>query len=284
MAARATSSATISFGLVSIPVKLYSANQSKAVHFNMLHAPDRARLKQNLVCEACGETVPRDQTVRGYEYARGQYVVLTEEELTALEQKSDKSIEIEEFVPIEKVDPVYFSGSNLLGPDKGGAKAYQLLVEAMRESGRVAVGRFSTRGRQQLVLLRPTAQGLLLHALHYADEVRGFDDIELPDKVEFKQGELGLAQQLIDQLSHQSFDANRYEDDYRKAVLDVVDRKVAGEEVVIAPKAEAREQIIDLVAALKQSLSERADQAAERTRARSAGARERPARRKSAGG
>jgi DNA end-binding protein Ku len=284
MAARATASATISFGLVSIPVKLYAANQSQAVHFNMLHAADRSRLRQQLVCEACGETVPRDETVRGYEYARGQYVVLSEEELKALEQQSDKSIEIEEFVPIEKVDPVYFSGSSLLGPDKGGAKAYQLLVEAMRESGRVAVGRFSTRGRQQLVLLRPTSGGLMLHALHYADEVRSFEDIELPEAVEFKKGERHLAQQLIDQLSNESFDAARYEDEYRRSVLDVVDRKVAGEEVVIAPKAEAREQIIDLVAALKQSLAERGERAEEPKRAESKPAREKTARRRSAGG
>jgi DNA end-binding protein Ku len=283
MAARAISSATISFGLVSIPVKLYAATQSRAVHFNMIHATDRSRLKQQLVCDACGETISRDDTVRGYEYSRGQYVVLTEDELKALEQKSDKSIEIEEFVPIAKVDPVYFSGSNLLGPDKGGAKAYQLLVEAMREAGRVAVGRFSTRGRQQLVLLRPTARGLLLHTLSYADEVRGFDDIELPDPVEFKQGEVGLAQQLIDQLAHETFDAGRYEDEYRRAVLEAVDRKVAGQEVVAAPRPEAREQIIDLVAALKQSLAEREGQAAERKAARGA-ARDKPARRKSAGG
>jgi DNA end-binding protein Ku len=283
MAARATSSATISFGLVSIPVKLYAATQSKAVHFNMLHGTDKSRLKQQLVCDACGETVPREDTVRGYEYARGQYVVLSEDELKGLERKSDKSIEIEEFVPIEKVDPAFFSGSNLLGPDKGGAKAYQLLVQAMHESGRVAVGRFSTRGRQQLVLLRPTPQGLLLHALHYADEMRDFRDIEMGDPVEFKQGEVGLAMQLIDQLSHETFDAGRYEDEYRQSVLEAVDRKVAGEEVVIAPKPEAREQIIDLVAALKQSLAEREGRAEPHKEVRAA-AREKPARRRSARG
>ncbi len=172
MPARATSSGTISFGLVSIPVKVYPATRSKSVHFNMLHAKDQSRLKQQYICATCGEMVERDETVRGYEYARDQYVVLTEEELKALETKSDKSIEIEEFVPIEKVDPIYFEKSKLLGPDKGGAKAYRLLNEAMVTMGRVAVGRHRTRGREQLVLIRPRGRGLVLHGLYYADEVR----------------------------------------------------------------------------------------------------------------
>ena len=171
MAARATSSGTISFGLVSIPVKLYPATRSKSVHFNMLHATDRSRLKQQYVCATCGEVVERSATVRGYEYARDQYVVLSEEELKALETKSDKSIEIEEFIPIERVDPVYFDSSQLLGPDKGGQKAYRLLNEAMLTMGRVAIGRFKTRGREQLVLIRPLGRGLVLHGLFYADEV-----------------------------------------------------------------------------------------------------------------
>lgn len=157
MAARATSSGTISFGLVSIPVKVYPATRSRAVHFNMLDPRDHARVKQQYVNAATGEPVSRKDLVKGYEYARDQYVVMTEEELRALEQRSDKSIEIEEFVPIERVDPIYFDRAQLLGPDKGGQKAYRLLNEAMTTMGRVAIGRFSTRGRQQLVLIRPGA-------------------------------------------------------------------------------------------------------------------------------
>ncbi len=257
MAARATSSGTISFGLVSIPVKVYTATRSKSVHFHMLHAKDKSRLKQQYVCAADGEVVDRSETVRGYEYARDQYVVLTEEELKALETKSDKSIEIEEFIPIEKVDPLYFEKSQLLGPDKGGQKAYRLLNEAMTLMGRVAIGRHATRGRHQLVLIRPVSRGLMLHGLFYADEVRSFDDVEFGDDVALKAGEVELANQLIEQLASPRFEPTRYEDDYRRAVLEAVERKVAGQEIVAPPAAEERETIIDLVAALKQSLAEK---------------------------
>ncbi len=256
MAARATSSGTISFGLVSIPIKVFPASSSRTVRFSMLHAKDKSRLKQTFVCRACDETVERSDTVKGFEYARDQYVVLDDEELKAIEKQSDRSIEIEEFVPIAKVDPIFFEKSNLLGPDKGGAKAYRLLREAMIEAGKVAIGRFNQRGRQQLVLLRPTDEGLVMHGLYYADEVRSFDDIELGDDIEVKESELALAHQLIDQLSQTKFEPARYEDDYRRQVLEAVDQKVAGQEIVVAPTAEPREQIIDLVAALKKSLAE----------------------------
>jgi len=255
MPARATSSATISFGLVSIPVKVYSAAQSKSVRFNMLDGRDKSRVKQQYVNATSGEPVAREAMVKGYEYARGQYVVLSEEELKALEQKSDHAIEIEEFVPIERVDPLFFEKSNLLGPDKGGQKAYRLLNEAMTLMGRVAVGRYAARGKQQLVLIRPVQRGLVMQGLHYADEVRSFDDIEFGDEVELKAGEVELANQLIEQLSRDAFDPGRFEDEYRRSVLEVVDRKVAGEEIVMMPKSEAREQIIDLVEALKKSLA-----------------------------
>jgi DNA end-binding protein Ku len=258
MAARATSSGTISFGLVSIPIKVYPASSSKTVHFSMLHAKDKSRMRQTYVCKACEETVERSDTVRGYEYARDQYVVLSEEELKAIEKASDHTIDIEEFVPISKVDPIYFEKSNLLGPDKGGQKAYRLLRDAMVESGRVAIGRFNQRGRQQLVLIRPTESGLVMHGLYYADEVRSFDDIDLGGEVELKPNELSLAHQLIEQLSQRKFEPEKYEDEYRRQVLAAVDQKVAGEEIVVVPTAEPREQIIDLVAALKKSLAEQA--------------------------
>jgi DNA end-binding protein Ku len=258
MAARATSSGTISFGLVSIPVKVFTATSPKDVHFNMLHATDKSRLRQQLVCTTCGETVERTNTVRGYEHARGQYVVMTDEELAGLQKKTDQSIEIEEFVPIAQVDPIHFERTQLLGPDKGGAKAYALLHKAMTQTGRVAVGRFSTRGRQQLVLIRPLGDGLALHGLFYADEVRSFDDIELEKGVALRDAELELAIQLIDQLSHEKLDIAKYSDEYRRAILEAVDRKVAGEEIVVQKPEEQREQIIDLVAALKQSLAKKA--------------------------
>ena len=275
MAARANSSATISFGLVSIPVKVYTANRSKSVSFNMLHAKDKSRLKQQYVCAACGEPVDSSDRVRGFEYARDQYVVMTDEELKALERKSDRTIEIEEFIPMERVDALYYERAQLLGPDKGGAKAYRLLNEAMLTMGKVAIGRHHVRGREQLVLLRPLGRGLVLQGLYYADEVAKFDDIDLGAEVEIKRGELDLAQQLIEQLANDRFSPEKYEDEYRRELLAAIDRKVAGEEVVSAPPAEQREQIIDLVAALKKSLEEKrgagpvrvtADAAAERAR------------------
>ena len=270
MAARAISSGTISFGLVSIPIKVYSATQAKSVSFNMLHEKDKSRLKQQYICSTCGETVDRGDTVRGYEYGRGQYVVLTEDELKAFQQKSDQSIAIEEFIPIESVDPIHFEKSYMLGPDKGGHKAYRLLREAMSRTGRVAVGRFSTRGKQQLVLLRPVDEGLFLHGLFYSDEVRGFAEVDLGDEIVLKKSELDLAVQLIDQLSAERFDAGHYEDEYRRDVLEAIDRKVAGEEVVMAPASEPREQIIDLVAALKRSIDEKKQVAGGKVRARKA--------------
>nr|MDJ0853552.1 Ku protein [Myxococcota bacterium] len=171
-------------------------------------------------------------------------------------------IEIEEFVPMDRVDPLFFEKSNLLGPDKGGQKAYRLLVEAMTLMGKVAIGRYAARGKQQIVLLRPFQQGLVMQGLYYADEVRSFDDIEFGDPVEPKKGEVELATQLIEQLSREDFDPSRYEDEYRRAVLELVERKVAGEEIVVMPKSEVREQIVDLVAALKKSIAEKGGEAA----------------------
>jgi len=275
MAARASSSATISFGLVSIPVKVYTANRSKSVSFNMLHAKDKSRLRQQYVCATCSESVDSSERIKGYEYAKDQYVVMSDEELKALDRKSDHTLAIEEFIPIEKVDALYYEKAQLLGPDKGGAKAYRLLNEAMLTMGKVAIGRHHIRGREQLVLIRPLGRGLVLQGLYYADEVAKFDDIEFGDQPDIKRGELDLAQQLIEQLANERFEPEKYEDEYRRELLSAIDRKVAGEEIVTTPKPEQREQIIDLVAALKKSLEEKrgapptkvtAEDAAERTR------------------
>lgn len=255
MAARPIASSIVSFGLVSVPVKLYPATRSKSLSFNMLHGKDHARLKQQYVCSACGDVVERDDTVRGYEYAKGEYAVLSEDELAALEQKSDQSIEIEQFVPLAQVDPVYFDKAYLLGPDKGGHKPYRLLGAAMRESGKCALARFSTRGKQQLVLLRQADQGLVLHTLFYADEVRSFADVDLGEEVATKPAEVDLAVKLIDQLATDRFDATLFEDEYRKAALAMIERKIAGQEVVSLQPRAAKAQVIDLMDALKQSLA-----------------------------
>ncbi len=255
MAARPISSGTVTFGLVSVPVKLYPATRSKSLSFNMLHAKDKARLRQQYVCTACGEVVSREDTVRGYEYAKGEYAVLSADELRALEQKSDQSIEIDQFVPIEKVDPIYFDKAYLLGPDKGGHKPYRLLTAAMRETGKCAVAKFSTRGKQQLVLLRQADQGLVLHTLFYADEVSGFADVDLGDESQLKPAEVDLAVKLIDQLASDQFDPAQYEDEYRKAALEMIERKIEGKEIVTLPEHKPRAQVIDLMEALRQSLA-----------------------------
>jgi DNA end-binding protein Ku len=269
MAARAISSGTISFGLVSVPVKLFSGTQPKSLHFNLLHDKDKSRLRQQYICSGCGEVVERDAMVKGYEYAKDQYAILTDDELKALEHVSDQSIEIEEFVPIDKVDPVYFDKAYLLGPDKGGNKAYRLLREAMAKAGRGALARFSTRGKQQLVLLRQARGGIMMHTLYYADEVRDFSDIELVDDVAFKGNEVDLAVQLIEQLASKSFDPTRYEDEYRKQALEIIEQKVAGQEITVAPTRPAKGQIIDLMQALKASLeAKRKEPVADREPAR----------------
>lgn len=255
MAARPIASGIVSFGLVAVPVKLFPATRSKSLSFNMLHKKDRARLKQQYICSACGDVVERDDTVKGYEYSKGEYAVLTEDEMKALEQKSDQSIEIEQFVPIEKVDPVYFDKAYLLGPDKGGHKPYRLLVKAMAESGMCAVAKFSTRGKQQLVLVRQAEGGLILQTLFYADEVRAFDEVDLGDEIATKPAEVDLAVKLIEQLAADRFDPTLYEDEYRKAALEIIERKIEGQEVVSLPDKPARAQVIDLMDALKQSLA-----------------------------
>lgn len=262
MAARANASGTISFGLVSVPVKLYTATRSKSLSFNLLHDKDKSRLRQQYVCNACGEVVERAQMVKGFEYAKDQYAVLTDEELKALEQQSDQSIEIEEFVPLSQVDPIYFERTQLLGPDKGGQKAYRLLCDALRTSGRAAVARHSTRGKQQLVLLREAQGGLMLHGLYYADEVSDFSEIDHGEGASIKEGELDLAVKLIDQLAADEFQPAKYEDEYRKRALALIEQKVAGQEVVTTTAAAPKAQIIDLMEALKASLEAKAKPAA----------------------
>jgi len=254
MAARSIGTVTVSFGLVSIPVKLYSATQPSAgLSFNLLHGKCGSRVKQQYICPKDNEIVPRDQMVKGYEFSKDRYVTFTEEELKQLEEKATQSIDIVEFIPIEKIDPIYFDKPYYLGPDKGGAKAYSLLAETMRRSGRVALGRYAARGKQYLVLLRPADNGLIMHQLLYADEVRPFADVPL-DKVEVREQELKLAMQLVDQIASDSFKPDAYEDDVRKRVQEAIQRKVDGEELTIAPAESPGGQIIDLMEALKASL------------------------------
>jgi DNA end-binding protein Ku len=255
MPARAIASGTISFGLVSIPVKLYTAAASEQIHFNMLHKKCGSRIKQQLYCPVDETVVERDEVVKGYEYARGQFVQFTEDELKALSAEKSNSIEIVEFVPLESVDFVQVERSYYLGPDKGGDKAYKLLAQAMQSTTKVAVGRWAARGKEQLVLIRPYKDvGLIFHQLYYSSEVRAFDEIETGATFKFSSVEQDLAEKLIDQLSAEEFEADKYSDTYRDRVQGAVDQKVAGQEITLAPE-EPKAQIIDLFEALKKSIS-----------------------------
>lgn len=255
MAARAISSGTISFGLVSIPVKLFTAASSEQVRFNMLHSKCGGRLKMQYYCPTDDEVVERSDTIKGFEYARGQYVKFEDQEIKSLEAERSNSIEIVEFVPLEQFDLVQVEKSYYLGPDKGGDKAYQLLSQSMQSKGKVAVGRWAARGKEQLVLIRPYQDGLVFHQLFYAKEVRAFDQIDTGATFEFSDKERELAERLIDQLSEDTFEVDKYHDSYNDRVLAAVQQKVAGEEVSVAPEA-PKAQIIDLFEALKKSLDQ----------------------------
>jgi DNA end-binding protein Ku len=258
--ARAIAGGTISFGLVSIPVKLYSATQaSAAISFHLLHAKDNSRLKQQYICPLDNEIVPRDEMIKGYEFAKDQYVTFSPEELKALEEKATQTIEIAEFVPIQKIDPVYFDKAYFLGPEKGGEKAYRLLCQAMRETGRTGLARYAARGKQYLVMLRPTTEepgGLVMQQLLYADEVRSFSEVPIAD-AEVREPELKLAKQLIDQIASETFDPTQYEDDVRKRTQADIDRKVKGQDIATAEPAPEPARIIDLMEALKASLGKK---------------------------
>lgn len=250
-------SGTISFGLVSIPVKMYTSASSGGVSFNQLHAKCGSRIKQQIFCPVCNVVVERSELVRGYEFAKEQYVRFTEEELKTLEQENSKLIEIEEFVPLDKVDPIYFEKTYYLGPDEGGDKAYRLLADAMTKTNRVALAKFVMRGKENLVLIRPSQGGLMLHGMYFGDEVRDFGEIDKGESSKLKAGELDLAARLIDELANDKFEPNKYHDEYRGRVLEIVNNKVEGREVTtIAPQAQ-RAQVIDLMDALKQSLEQR---------------------------
>jgi DNA end-binding protein Ku len=255
MVARATSSTTISFGLVSIPVKLYTATSAQDVHFNQLHKQCGGRIRQKLHCPVEDVEVERSDIVKGFEVAKNQYVQFSEEELRALEEEKFSTLNLVEFVPENTVDFVYIEKSQYIGPDKGGEKAFNLLSKAMRSMDRIAVGRYWSRGKVQLVLLRPYRKGLILHQVYYANEVRAYDDIELGPDLQFSDQEQQLAERLIDQLSVDEFTADKYHDEYGERVRKAAEEKAAGQQITLAPEQPAA-QIIDLFEALKQSLNQ----------------------------
>lgn len=264
MAARSLASLTIAFGMVSIPVKLYSATQAQAgVSFNLLHRACGSRLKQQYLCVREGVVVERADMVKGYEFSKDQYVTFSPEELKELEEKGTQTIEINEFVPAESIDPIFYDKAYFLGPDKGGAKPYALLAESMRQTEQTAVGRYAARGKQYIVQLRAVPGGLVMQQLLYAPEVRTIADIEI-DEAPVRDSELALAKQLIAQISSKTFDPTAYEDEVTKRIEAAVQKKVDGEEIAISPSVpQSGGQVIDLMEALRASLEKAAPKRAQ---------------------
>jgi len=258
MPPRSIGSGAISFGLVSIPVKLYLAASSESPSFNLLHARCGNRIRQQRFCPACNTVVEREDLIRGYEVSKDQYIQVTDEELKALEGEASEEIEIAEFVPLEKVDPIYFERSYYLGPDRGGEKAYRLLADTMAQVGKVALAKFVLRGKENLVIVRSARNGLVLHTMYFADEVRSFDEIAKGESAKISEAESQLAVRLIEELSTGDFEPDKYEDEYSQRVLDLVDKKAEGQKITLAKPQARRGQVIDLMAALKESLGKKA--------------------------
>ncbi len=282
MTPRSIGNATISFGLVTVPCKLYTAaDSSSGVSFNMIDPESGSRVKYQYIRASDGEVVERSSLVKGYEFAKDRYVTFTAEELKTLEAKSDNSIEIEEFVPRDKVGREYIDKVYYLGPDKGGDRAYRLLSRAMRETGLSALGRYAARGKQYLVLLTPKEDGVIMEQLRYADEIRPFEEVPMGD-AEVKEQELELAKQLIGQIASKDFAPEKYTDEVRDRVLELIQKKVEGEDITVSAAEEPQTQIIDLMEALKASLNE--GSGAERKPAKRSGASSQKKPKKRAGG
>jgi DNA end-binding protein Ku len=255
MPARAMGTAAISFGLVTVPVRIYPAVRSSAgISFHLLHKKDDVRLKQQFICPKDEEVVPRSEMVKGYEIAKEKYVIFTDEELKALDEKATNGIEIKEFVPEDSVDPVYFERTYYLGSDKGGEKAYALLADAMKDSGKAGLAQYAARGKDYLVLLRSTGDRLMMQQLYHADEVRPVDEVPAPARSS-SPAELKLARQLMDQVSSEKFEPEKYADEVRKRIEQLIKAKAKGQPIEIGePRRKA--EVVDLMEALKKSLGQ----------------------------
>jgi DNA end-binding protein Ku len=276
---------TLNFGLVSMPVRLYTATTNRSVHFHQLHAADHARIQQRRVCSADGEEVPYEEVVRGYELAPERYVVVEDEEFAALAPEASRTIEIEDFVDLEEIDTIYFDQSYYIVPQRGGGRSYRLLLQAMDETGKVAMARVVLRSRERLVAVHPREEVLMMTTLHYADEVNPTGELrELQEEREAKVGEreLEVARRLVESLAG-PFEIERYRDTYRESVLDLIDRKASGEEIVIEPRPAVQElQSPDLMGALQASLERARERGGERQDGAQDGERAQPKRKKKA--
>ncbi|MDP9013020.1 MAG: Ku protein [Pseudomonadota bacterium] len=263
--ARSIASLTISFGLVAIPVKLYSATiSSERISFNMLRQKDGSRVKQQYIAVNDGKPVERSEMVKGYEFAKDQYVMFSPEELKELEDTTSHAIDIGQFVPLESVDPVYFDGTYYLAPDKGGAKPYTLLATALRKARQCAIGRWISRGKEHIVVVRAMEDGLAMHQLHFKAEVRELKDLGI-EAAPVSEPELKLAQQLIEHLAAKRFDPNEYADEHKVRVQAAIQKKVEGKEVSLAeaPVSAKGGNVIDLMEALRASIDARGSKAAD---------------------
>ena len=249
-------SGTITFGLVTVPVKLVTATRSQDVRFNQLEEGTGSRIRYRKVSEATGEEVPNEQIVKGYEISPGQYVVVDQEEMDSFAPKATRMIEIEDFVDLDQIDPIFFDNPYYLTPDRGAAKPYRLLLDAMADLEKVAVGRFVLRGKEHLVAIRPFGDALCIETMRYADEVVPIDELDgLPEAdVEPTKRELDMAHQLIQALSG-DFEPEKYHDQYRDQLRELIEKKAAGEEIVAEPLVEEPAKVVDLMAALEASLA-----------------------------
>jgi len=264
---RPIASLTLSFGLVAIPVQVYSATvAAERISFNFLRAKDGSRVRQQYVAVKDGKLVDRQDMAKGYEFAKDQFVTFTPQELKELEDKTSSSIDISEFVPLESVDPIYFSGTYFLAPEKGGAKPYALLAAALKKSRQCAVGRWISRGKEHVVVIRPLDTGLAMHQLHFQGELRPMKDLAI-ETASVSDAELKLANQLIEHLAVKKFDPGEFKDEFRGRVEAAIQRKVQGKEVSVAKEGTraSRSNVIDLMQALKASLNGKADAAVTRS-------------------
>lgn len=245
----------LTFGLISIPLRLHSAARSERISFNQLHKECHARLKQPLFCPKCNRMVERTEIIKGYEHEKDQYVLFSEEEMDKVQPASARTMEILEFVRLEQVDPLHFDASYLATPEEAGQKAYYLLMEAMQQSGFAAIAKLCMHQREYTVVIRPRAKGLTLHTMYYVNEIRQVDEYGQTDKVDIKDAERKLAMQLIESLAA-DFDPQKYRDEYQTRLRGLLDAKLAGREVTETSQPQLA-PVIDLMEALKKSLSDR---------------------------
>jgi DNA end-binding protein Ku len=243
----------ITFGLVSLPVKLVAAARSETISFNQLHKPDNSRVRQVLYCIAEDKPVPRSELVKGYEYEKDRYVVIEDEDIKRIQPKTAKVMEILEFVKAGEMDPIILESSYYIQPDEAGEKPYALLFEAMRRSGYNAVAKLTMHNREHVVILRPGKHGMILHTMYYRDEIRAMDEFRTSTD-QLQEKELKMAESLIEALAA-PFDHERYRDTYRETLRSMIDAKIAGEDVVAAPQETELAPVIDIMEALKSSLA-----------------------------